>query len=104
MISVFIGLVICLLLTRSYGLEFKTHNITVYRPRDILAVEEARRSSFSLRQCVSIEWEERMVSAPDVHDKSTLIQLARMSGNAYALPGQDNWYDLDPVWFRVRPT
>ncbi|KAH9981326.1 Alpha/Beta hydrolase protein [Lactifluus volemus] len=35
---------------------------------------------------------------PDVEDRHTLSQLARISGNAYALPGQSNWYDIDSAW------
>lgn len=35
---------------------------------------------------------------PDIEDRHTLSQLARISGNAYALPGQKNWYDIDSAW------
>ncbi|KAG6910289.1 hypothetical protein DXG01_011686 [Tephrocybe rancida] len=38
------------------------------------------------------------VLGPDVEDRHTLSQLARMSGNAYALPGQKNWYEVDMAW------
>jgi len=44
-----------------------------------------------------------VVPAPDVHDKHTLSQLARMAGNAYALPDSDSWYDLEPTWNRSFP-
>ncbi|KAH9043272.1 alpha/beta-hydrolase [Lactarius pseudohatsudake] len=43
-------------------------------------------------------WEPVEVLGPDVQDKHTLSQLARISGNAYALPGQKNWYDVDSAW------
>lgn len=43
-------------------------------------------------------WETVEILGPDVQDKHTLSQLARISGNAYALPGQKNWYDVDSAW------
>ncbi|EED85227.1 hypothetical protein POSPLDRAFT_33906, partial [Postia placenta Mad-698-R] len=45
-----------------------------------------------------VEWDEIEVMGPYVEDLHTLDQLARMTGNAYALPGQKNWYDIDPIW------
>jgi len=41
------------------------------------------------------------VEGPDVGDLHTLAQLARMSANAYALPGQKNWYEVDQAWNTV---
>ncbi|KAI9446491.1 alpha/beta-hydrolase [Lactarius indigo] len=58
---------------------------TVYRPR----------SQESLKHPA---WEPVEVLGPDVQDRHTLSQLARISGNAYALPGQKNWYDVDSAW------
>lgn len=43
-------------------------------------------------------WEPVEILGPDIQDKHTLSQLARISGNAYALPGQKNWYDVDSAW------
>jgi hypothetical protein len=48
-------------------------------------------------------WEPTEVLGPDVEDRHTLSQLARISGNAYALPGQKNWYDVDSAWNIVSP-
>jgi lipase ATG15 len=91
-----------LFLVRS-NLAFKTNPITVYRPKDSFAVQLARRSSLLFQQCGSIEWDPFVVPAPDVHDKHTLSQLARMAGNAYAGGSNgSNWYDLDPEWSTVR--
>ncbi|KIY43466.1 alpha/beta-hydrolase [Fistulina hepatica ATCC 64428] len=45
-----------------------------------------------------VEWDLHDVVGPDIEDQHTLVQLARMSGNAYALPGRSNWYDIDPAW------
>ena len=58
---------------------------TVYRPR-------------YLQDLHNIPWDPIEVLGPDIEDKHTLSQLARISGNAYALPGQKNWYDIDSAW------
>lgn len=61
---------------------------TVYRPR-------------SLQDLHHTPWDPIEVPGPDIEDRHTLSQLARMSGNAYALPGQKNWYDIDLAWNTV---
>jgi hypothetical protein len=61
---------------------------TIYRPR-------------SLGDSQLTPWDAIEVLGPDVEDRHTLSQLARMSGNAYALPGQKNWYDIDSAWNNV---
>ena len=76
----------------------KTRPITVYRPRSLVVLHNARLRSLK-RQESAVEqpiWDPVAVEGPDVEDMHTLAQLARMSGNAYALPGQPNWYDVDP--------
>ena len=75
---------------------------TVYRPRDRGAFQHARLRSLRSQENEPIEWEEVELLAPDVQDKHTLTQLARMTGNAYALPGRPNWYEVDPAWNTVR--
>ncbi|KAI0780663.1 alpha/beta-hydrolase [Trametes elegans] len=71
---------------------------TVYRPRSAEAFQHARLRSLQSEENESVEWEEVQVLAPDIEDRHTLSQLARMTGNAYALPGQKNWYDIDRAW------
>ncbi|KAI0636706.1 alpha/beta-hydrolase [Trametes polyzona] len=71
---------------------------TVFRPRSSDAFQLARLRSLRSGETEPIEWDEVRVLAPDVTDKHTLSQLARMTGNAYALPGRRNWYDIDPTW------
>jgi lipase ATG15 len=58
---------------------------TVYRPRYLQDLHNAT-------------WDLTEVLGPDIEDRHTLSQLARMSGNAYALPGQKNWYEIDSAW------
>ena len=75
---------------------------TVYRPRSVAAYQDARLRSLQSQESVPVEWEQVQVLAPNVQDRHTLSQLARMTGNAYALPGRPNWYEIDPAWNTVR--
>ncbi|KAF8735146.1 hypothetical protein AX14_002653 [Amanita brunnescens Koide BX004] len=45
-----------------------------------------------------VEWDAVETLGPDIEDRHTLVQLARMAGDAYSLPGSSNWYDVDDVW------
>ncbi|KAK7467323.1 hypothetical protein VKT23_004380 [Stygiomarasmius scandens] len=71
---------------------------SVYRPRSYSAIDNARKRSLHDQECSSLEWDVVETVGPDIEDIHTLAQLARMSGNAYALPGKKNWYEIDPVW------
>lgn len=75
---------------------------TVYRPRSPAGFQHARLRSLRSEESEPVEWEEVHVLAPDIEDRHTLSQLARMTGNAYALPGRKNWYDIDAAWNTVR--
>jgi lipase ATG15 len=59
---------------------------TIYRPKSVHDLQHTPA------------WDPIEVLGPDIEDRHTLSQLARMSGNAYALPGQSNWYDIDSAW------
>ncbi|KAF5387003.1 hypothetical protein D9615_001572 [Tricholomella constricta] len=58
----------------------------------------ARLRSLHERESEIVEWDQVEVLGPDVEDRHTLAQLARMAGNAYALPGRKNWYEVDQAW------
>lgn len=75
---------------------------TVYRPTSNVLYEAARLRSLHRLESQPIDWEPVETLGPDVEDQHTLGQLARMTGNAYALPGQKNWYDMDKAWNTVR--
>lgn len=80
----------------------KARPTTVYRPRSIQALHRARLRSLHHDETEDIEWDQLTVLGPDLENKHTINQLARMAGDAYALPGQGNWYEVDSVWSRVR--
>lgn len=74
---------------------------TIWRPKSTEAFQRARLRSLRDRESEAVEWEEAEVYAPDIQDQYTITQLARMTGNAYALPGHSNWYDMDINWNKV---
>ena len=75
----------------------KTRPTSVFKPRSVEAFMHARHSL----EDMNVEWDEVDSEGPDIEDRHTIQQLAMMSGNAYALPGQKNWYDLDGAWNEV---
>jgi len=88
---------------RSSYAALRTRRTTVYRPRSLEAFNDARMRSIYMSQSPinPIEWEMKEVRGPDVEDRHTLAQLARMSGDAYALPGRSNWWEVDQAWNQV---
>lgn len=84
------------------SLTVKSVPTTVYRPRSLDALLHARSQSLRHALEEEVHWDLVDVQGPDVQDRHTLVQLARMSGDAYALPGNKNWYDIDPAWNEVR--
>lgn len=76
----------------------RTVPTTVSRPKNPEVYQEARMRSMKHAQTALMEWEDITVHGPDVQNQHTLSQLARMTGNAYSLPGRKSWYDIDPTW------
>ena len=74
---------------------------TVYRPRSLDALHRARQRSFRYAQSEAVEWDAVQVLGPDVESRHTLVQLARMAGDAYSFPGGKKWYDVDEAWNTV---
>ncbi|KAJ7087887.1 alpha/beta-hydrolase [Mycena epipterygia] len=78
--------------------SLKARPTTVYKPRSLDAFHHARRRSLNFAESERVEWDSYDVLGPDIEDLHTLAQLARMTGNAYALPGNSTWYEVDPAW------
>ncbi|KAJ7172323.1 alpha/beta-hydrolase [Mycena filopes] len=78
--------------------SLKTRPTTVYKPRSQDAFHHARWRSLTLAETEPLDWDPYEILGPDVEDPHTLSQLARMSGNAYAVPGTKNWYEIDQSW------
>ncbi|ELU45060.1 lipase [Rhizoctonia solani AG-1 IA] len=65
----------------------RTRTQTVYQPRSIDDIYRARDRSLRLQESEPIEWVTKKVLAPDVTDRETLRELAKMTANAYAKRG-----------------
>jgi len=71
----------------------------VWRPRSQAEFHAARRLSRENGQSVPIDWDPVDALVPDVTDRATLWELARMAGNAYKSDANDKkWYEIDPKW------
>jgi putative lipase involved disintegration of autophagic bodies len=82
--------------------KLRTRTQTVHQPRFQDDVLRIRERSLRSQQSESIEWVQKEVLAPDVTDRETLREMAKMTGNAYAKPGQSNWYNMSMRWNTVR--
>ena len=74
-----------------YGVSAKP--TIVHRPTSRDRFFSARWNSLT-----SVPWDEVEVEGPDVHDRETLLTLAKMTNNAYTEPENSDWYDLGPDW------
>ncbi|MBW0539988.1 hypothetical protein O181_079703, partial [Austropuccinia psidii MF-1] len=45
-----------------------------------------------------LDWKQSSVEMPDSTDIQTLANLAKMTNDAYTLPGRNRWYDPDGLW------
>ncbi|KAF8197514.1 Alpha/Beta hydrolase protein [Pholiota molesta] len=85
--------------------KLKTQPTTVYRPRslDVLHRTRLRSLQYAQSDAERVLWDPVELEGPDIGNINTLVQLARMSANAYALPDQKNWYEVDPAWNKSFP-
>jgi lipase ATG15 len=82
--------------------EVQTRRITTHRPPSFEAHSQARLRSIRRAQSEALQWDEEEIIGPDVESRETLLQLAKMSNNAYLTPDNAGWYDLEGKWFEVR--
>jgi putative lipase involved disintegration of autophagic bodies len=69
----------------------RTRTVKSYRPPSSFMWSERRR----FEQSMALHWEEDEVPGPDVESRDTLMQLAKMAGNAYIHPNETGWYNLE---------
>ena len=67
------------------------------RPESFAAYNNARRNP----QRDMIDWRDWDVASPDISKRSTLLQLAKMSFDAYEADNKTQWYDLSDSWNSV---
>lgn len=77
--------------------------VKAYRPSSSKEHAEARRLSIYERQSSNLRWDEWEIPGPDTESRKTLLELAKMTNNAYVVDNNDTqWYELDKRWTDVR--
>ncbi|KAH9944828.1 alpha/beta-hydrolase [Amylocystis lapponica] len=76
----------------------RTRRIRTHRPSSFAAFARARTRSMRFQESELLDWDEDELLGPDVERRETLLQLAKMTNNAYLEPGESGWYDLDNKW------
>lgn len=96
--------------------RLKTRKVKTFKPPPFQVIQQARTWSRAHGQSlnrdasgnrplgypdVDVFWEEEEVEGPDVEDRQTLLELAKMTNNAYVEPQDPAWYDLGDEWVHV---
>ncbi|KAI0682348.1 alpha/beta-hydrolase [Cytidiella melzeri] len=87
-----------LLHSRDRTYSIATRRIKAARPTSQEQFQFARTRSRLFKENVLVEWDEDEIEAPDVEKRATLLELAKMTNNAYLEPGEAGWYELDQEW------
>lgn len=83
--------------------RIRTRPMRISRPRSNSEFQRARLHSMRYSESIPLEWDNVDVLGPDTEDRITLLELAKITGNAYAMDmNQTNWYPLDGKWNTVR--
>jgi lipase ATG15 len=80
----------------------QTRPITTHRPPSFGAFSDARMRSIRHGQNLDMRWQEVEIIGPNVESRETLLELAKMTNNAYVEPEDPAWYDLGGKWTEVR--
>jgi len=78
--------------------RIRTRRVRTRRPYSLAAFSNARTRSLLYAESVPIHWDEDDVIGPDLESRETLLELAKMTDNAYLQPGEPGWYDLGANW------
>lgn len=79
-------------------ITLQTKHIRTHKPSSNEAFIRARSSMWLNQQSEADLWIESIVNAPDVENRATLLQLAKMTNNAYYNTSDKGWYTLEPFW------
>jgi lipase ATG15 len=82
----------------------RTRPVKSYRPPSFDHVSQARRLSITKQQSADLPWDEWEIPGPDVESRETLLELAKMTNNAYVIDYNDtDWYELSDQWSSTYP-
>ena len=77
-----------------------TRRIATYKPTS--SHERGQRPrNLGSGQSEALEWDIEEIPGPDVEKRETLLELAKMTNNAYLEPEETGWYDIGS-WNSVR--
>ncbi|KAJ7757799.1 alpha/beta-hydrolase [Mycena maculata] len=78
----------------------QTRTIRTYKPPSFALYAQARAQSMRFGQSLlqDFPWEEEEITGPDVEDRVTLLELGKMSNNAYVESNDTAWYELGEEW------
>lgn len=76
----------------------QTRRLKAAKPSSLGAFRRALALSRFSRQTMLLDWDEDEIEGPDVENRKTLLNLAKMTNNAYLEPGEAEWYDLGGDW------
>ncbi|PCH42089.1 alpha/beta-hydrolase [Wolfiporia cocos MD-104 SS10] len=76
----------------------RTRSVKTHRPSTLAAFAHARTRSIRFAESVYLDWDEDEVQGPNIESRETLLELAKMTNDAYLSPGESGWYDLGNEW------
>lgn len=83
--------------------RLKSHRRKIHRLRYPERLQESRIRALRLSQTAAVDWDEVEVDMPDLTDRLTVLELAKLTGNAYAIPDSRGWYDTGGKWNQSAP-
>ncbi|KDQ18696.1 hypothetical protein BOTBODRAFT_29072 [Botryobasidium botryosum FD-172 SS1] len=78
--------------------SLRTRSTRVHRPRSQEAFKSARLRSLRKQESQNVDWDEDEVDGPDVTDRATLLELAKMTYDSYITPADPDWYEIGDEW------
>ena len=84
----------------SYSVQ--TSSIKTHRPSSFASFSNARLRSLRFGKNEWVDWKEDEILGPNVESRETLLELAKMTNNAYLEPDETGWYALNGTWNVVR--
>jgi lipase ATG15 len=82
--------------------SIQTSLIKTHRPSSFASFSNARLRSLQFGENEWVDWKEDEIMGPNVESRETLLELAKMTNNAYLEPGDPGWYGLNETWKVVR--
>jgi hypothetical protein len=79
----------------------KTREITSYKPSYFVPYSRRPSRPLKLDQSENGDWDEVEILGPDVESREVLLELAKMTHNAYLEVDDSQWYDLGGNWTSV---